>query len=57
MGVLTDVKARGVRESKEFSSDMRQINTPAKEPAQGALNDFHKWEAKYSYAVRYWKDN
>lgn len=103
MGVLTDLKARGVedilitasdnlngftqtiqsvfpqsqtqicvvhqirnackyvvwKDRKAFSSDMKHIYTaPSKQAAQAALNDFaDKWEAKYSYAIKSWRDN
>lgn len=47
------------KDRKEFSSDMRHIYTaPNKEAARVALDDFaQKWEAKYAYAVRSWKNN
>lgn len=103
MGVLTDLKARGVydilitvtdnlngftdtiknvfpkadtqicvvhqirnssryvvwKEKKEFTSDMKSIyNAPTKKAAEQALEDFaSKWNAKYPYAVRSWKNN
>lgn len=103
MGVLTDLKARGVRDMlitatdnlngftqtiravfpqsqtqicvvhqirnackfvvykdrKAFTADMRHIYTaPNRAAALGALNDFAaKWEAKYGYAIKSWRDN
>lgn len=103
MGVLTDLKARGVedilitatdnlngftetikacfpqsvtqicvvhqirnacryvvwKDRKAFARDMREIYTaPTKDAAWGALNDFaNKWETKYAYAIRSWRDN
>ncbi len=47
------------KDKKAFSKDMKEIyNAPTKEAAKAALNDFAKiWEAKYSYAVKSWKDN
>jgi len=103
MGVLTDLKARGVedilitatdnlngftetikacfpqsvtqicvvhqirnacryvvwKDRKAFARDMREIYTaPTKDAAWGALNDFSKkWEIKYAYAIRSWRDN
>ncbi|MDD4403033.1 MAG: IS256 family transposase [Desulfitobacteriaceae bacterium] len=103
MSVLTDIKARGVRDilitatdnlngftdtirnvfpesrtqicvvhqirnacryvvwkdKKEFTADMKQIyDAPTREAAEAALNDFAlKWEDKYGYAVKSWRDN
>lgn len=103
MGVLTDLKARGVedilitatdnlngftdtirtifpesktqicvvhqirnackyvvwKDKKEFTKDMKQIyDAPTKQAAELALKDFaYKWESKYSYAVKSWRDN
>jgi transposase-like protein len=103
MGVLTDLKARGVedilitvtdnlngftdtiknvfpkadtqicvvhqirnssryvvwKEKKEFTRDMKNIyNAPNKEIAEQALIEFEeKWNAKYPYAIRSWKNN
>lgn len=103
MGVLTDLKARGVqdilitatdnlngftqtittvfpesktqicvvhqirnaskyvvwKDKKEFSKDMKDIYTaPTKQAAEMALHAFaHKWNNKYSYAVRSWREN
>jgi transposase-like protein len=47
------------KDKKEFTRDMKEIYTaPNKEAALAALNDFAlKWESKYSYAVKSWKDN
>lgn len=31
---------------------------PKKQAAEGALNDFaDKWQSKYSYAIKSWRDN
>ena len=47
------------KDKKEFSKDMKEIyNAPTKSAAEAALNDFaQKWESKYSYAVKSWRDN
>jgi len=47
------------KDKKEFTRDMKEIYTaPNKEAASAALNDFAlKWESKYSYAIKSWKDN
>ncbi|HET8858447.1 IS256 family transposase [Marivirga sp.] len=47
------------KDKKEFTRDMKEIYTaPNKEAALAALNDFAlKWESKYSYAIKSWKDN
>lgn len=44
---------------KEFTVDMKQIyDAPNKVAAETALNDFAgKWESKYAYAVKSWRDN
>lgn len=103
MGVLTDIKARGVqdllitatdnlngftdtiknvfpesktqicvvhqirnacryvvwKDKKEFTKDMKNIyDAPTKSAAKAALGDFaQKWEHKYSYAIKSWRDN
>ncbi|GGF50704.1 IS256 family transposase [Echinicola rosea] len=103
MGVLTDMKARGVedilitatdnlngftdtikasfpesvtqicvvhqirnacryvvwKDKKAFTKDMKEVYTaPNKEAAAAALEDFaEKWEGKYSYAIKSWRDN
>jgi transposase-like protein len=103
MGVLTDLKARGVedilitatdnlngftdtikasfpqsvtqicvvhqirnacryvvwKDRRAFTRDMKEIYTaPTRDAAWAALNDFaKKWESKYSYAIKSWKDN
>lgn len=103
MGVLTDLKARGVgdilitatdnlngftdtirsvfpesrtqicivhqirnackyvvyKDRKAFARDMKEIyNAPNQQMAQEALKDFaSKWESKYSYAIKSWRDN
>jgi len=47
------------KDRKDFSQDMKNIYTaPTKQAAQAALEDFaHKWQAKYQYAIKSWKDN
>ena len=47
------------KDKKAFAKDMKEIyNAPTKNAAKAALNDFaKKWESKYSYAVKSWKDN
>jgi transposase-like protein len=47
------------KDKKAFTRDMKQIyNAPTKEAAAAALKDFaHRWEDKYSYAIKSWRDN
>ena len=47
------------KDRKEFSADMKLIyDAPTREAAEAALNDFaSKWESKYAYAVKSWRDN
>lgn len=47
------------KDKKAFTADMKSIyNAPNKEAAKAALDDFAaKWEAKYSYAIKSWRDN
>ena len=47
------------KDKKAFTSDMKEIyNAPNKQAAEAALNDFaEKWESKYSYAIKSWRDN
>ena len=47
------------KDRKSFTSDMKHIyNAPTKQAAEAALNDFaEKWESKYSYAIKSWRDN
>lgn len=47
------------KDKKAFTSDMKNIyNAPTKQAAEAALNDFaDKWESKYSYAIKSWRDN
>lgn len=47
------------KDRKEFSRDMKQIyDAPTKQAAEQALNDFaEKWESKYSYAIKSWRNN
>ncbi len=47
------------KDKKAFAKDMKLIyDAPTKEAAKAALNDFaNKWEAKYSYAIKSWRDN
>lgn len=47
------------KDKKAFTKDMKNIyDAPTKSAAEAALNDFaQKWEAKYSYAIKSWRDN
>src|SRR5690606_9184189 len=47
------------KDRKAFTADMKHIYTaPNKQAAEAALLDFaEKWESKYSYAIRSWKEN
>jgi len=47
------------KDKKAFTHDMKQIyNAPTKEAAAAALKDFAaRWESKYSYAIRSWREN
>jgi len=47
------------KDKKAFTKDMKLIyDAPTKEAAKAALDDFaHKWESKYSYAIKSWRDN
>ena len=47
------------KDKKAFTADMKHIyNAPTKQAAQAALEDFStKWDSKYSYAVKSWRDN
>ncbi|MEA5406102.1 IS256 family transposase [Arcicella sp. DC2W] len=47
------------KDRKDFSQDMKNIYiAPTKQAAQAALEDFaNKWQAKYQYAIKSWKDN
>ena len=47
------------KDKKAFTGDMKGIyNAPNQEAAKAALKDFaDKWEDKYSYAVKSWRDN
>lgn len=47
------------KDKKAFTSDMKSVyNAPNKQAAEAALDDFAaKWESKYSYAIRSWRDN
>lgn len=47
------------KDRKEFSADMKHIYTaPNKQAAEQALTDFAtKWDSKYAYAIKSWKDN
>ena len=47
------------KDKKAFTKDMKNIyNAPTKQAAEAALDDFaQKWESKYSYAVKSWRDN
>lgn len=47
------------KDKKAFTADMKHIyNAPNQKAAEMALDDFaQKWNDKYSYAVKSWKDN
>jgi transposase-like protein len=47
------------KDKKAFTADMRHIySAPNQEAAKVALEDFSKkWDDKYSYAVKSWRDN
>lgn len=47
------------KDKKAFTKDMKNIyNAPTKEAAEAALEDFaNKWNDKYSYAIKSWRDN
>ena len=47
------------KDKKAFTADMKHIyNAPNQEAAKMALEDFaQKWEDKYSYAIKSWRDN
>lgn len=47
------------KDKKAFTADMKHIyNAPNQEAAKLALDDFaKKWDSKYSYAVKSWRDN
>ncbi|GGF49710.1 hypothetical protein GCM10011339_42880 [Echinicola rosea] len=49
----------GWKDKKAFPKDMKEVYTaPNKEAAAAALEDFaEKWESKYSYAIKSWRDN
>ena len=47
------------KDKKAFTADMKHIyNAPTEQAAKAALEDFaEKWESKYSYAIKSWRDN
>lgn len=47
------------KDKKAFTADMKHIyNAPTEPAAKAALEDFaEKWESKYSYAIKSWRDN
>ena len=47
------------KDKKAFTGDMKHIyNAPNQNAAKAALEDFAgKWEGKYSYAIKSWRDN
>lgn len=47
------------KDKKAFTADMKHIyNAPNQEAAKMALEDFaQKWNDKYSYAIKSWRDN
>ena len=47
------------KDKKQFTADMKTIyEAPTKQAAEAALDDFaDKWNSKYSYAIKSWRDN
>lgn len=47
------------KDKRAFTADMKGIyNAPNEKAARAALEDFaKKWESKYSYAIRSWREN
>lgn len=47
------------KDKKQFTKDMKHIyDAPTGQAAKAALDDFaSKWESKYSYAIKSWRDN
>ncbi len=47
------------KDKKAFTADMKGIyNAPNEKAARAALEDFaQKWEGKYSYAIKSWREN
>lgn len=47
------------KDKKAFTADMKHIyNAPNQEAVRAVLDDFAgQWEAKYSYAIKSWRDN
>jgi transposase, mutator family len=47
------------KDRKDFTADMKHIYTaPNESAAKAALEDFaQKWEGKYGYAIKSWRDN
>jgi len=47
------------KDKKEFTPDMKQIyDALTRKAAEMAFNDFAgKWESKYVYAVKFWRNN
>lgn len=47
------------KDKKTFTADMKHIyNAPNEKAAKAAMEDFaQKWDSKYSYAVKSWRDN
>ena len=47
------------KDKKAFTADMKHLyNAPTEQAAKAALEDFaNKWESKYSYAIKSWRDN
>ncbi|MCG8476047.1 MAG: IS256 family transposase [Cytophagales bacterium] len=47
------------KDKKEFAQDLKCVyKAPNKQAAEAALEDFaEKWESKYSYAVKSWREN
>ncbi|MET2999596.1 transposase, partial [Flavobacterium psychrophilum] len=47
------------KDKKQFTTDMKLVYTaPTKQAAALALEDFaQKWESKYGYAIKSWREN
>ena len=47
------------KDKRAFTTHMKEIyNAPTKQAAEAAMQDFAtKWEAKYAYAIKSWRDN
>src|SRR5690606_34361919 len=47
------------KDKRNFTADMKHIyNAPTRQAAEAAMQDFaDKWENKYAYAVKSWREN